>query len=372
MVALAVLLVVGAAATGAALRDEHGVGLIVAPSSPTPLVGGSASAGGLEGSATPLPTATALPTSTATPTPTLTPTPEPTRAPATIALMPEEVGRGETLLITVQAAGATGGSVLVGGEVFPLVVDSDVLFAVVGVPLNAALGPAAVNATTVDASGGELDSLAASYEVVVVDRPVDYLTLTAEEASVLTPEAAAEERRMRAEQFAEFDRERRWAGLFRLPVEGIFTTQFGSGRSTNGGPVGNFHSGTDIAAGLGTTITAPAPGRVAWVGAMPIRGNTVILDHGAGVRTGYHHLDEARVEVGQLVEAGVVIGLMGSTGLSTGPHLHWEMTIYGVNVDPMTWTRVDFTPGAALEAATEDGNDVGADAGDDAEAEATP
>jgi murein DD-endopeptidase MepM/ murein hydrolase activator NlpD len=77
---------------------------------------------------------------------------------------------------------------------------------------------------------------------------------------------------------------------------------------------------------------------------MPIRGNTVILDHGAGVRTGYHHLDETRVEVGQVVEAGVVIGLMGSTGLSTGPHLHWEMTIYGVNVDPMTWTRVDFTP----------------------------
>jgi murein DD-endopeptidase MepM/ murein hydrolase activator NlpD len=326
-----------------------GVGLIVTPSSPTPVVLGSTTAGDVEGSATPLPTATAAPTLTATPTPTPTPTPEPTRAPSTITLLPEEVGRGETLLITVQAAGASGGSALVGGEVFPLVVDGDTLFAVVGVALNAALGPAEVNATTVDASGEELDALAAAYEVVTVERPVDYLTLTEEEASVLTPEAAAEERRLRAEQFAEFDRERRWAGLFRLPVEGIFTTQFGSGRSTNGGPVGNFHSGTDIAAGLGTAITAPAAGRVAWVGAMPIRGNTVILDHGAGVLTGYHHLDETRVAVGQLVEAGVVIGLMGSTGLSTGPHLHWEMTIYGVNVDPMTWTRVDFTPAAALE-----------------------
>ena len=77
---------------------------------------------------------------------------------------------------------------------------------------------------------------------------------------------------------------------------------------------------------------------------MPIRGNTVILDHGAGVRTGYHHLDVTRVEVGQTIEAGVLLGMIGSTGLSTGPHLHWELTIYGVNVDPMTWTRVGFTP----------------------------
>jgi hypothetical protein len=347
VVALAVLILVGAAAIATSLRGEDEVGLVVTAASPTPTTSDTTD-GPIEATTTPLPTASPLPTSTATPTP--TPTPEPTRAPATITLAPEAVGRGETLLITVQAAGAVGGSVLVRGEVLPLVVEGDTLFAVVGVPLNAPLGAGEVAATTLDASGGELDALAASYTVVEVERPVDYLTLTAEEASVLTPEAATEELRLRGEQFAEFDRERRWQGLFRLPVEGIFTTQFGSGRSTNGGPVGNFHSGTDIAAGLGTAITAPAAGRVAWVGAMPIRGNTVILDHGAGVRTGYHHLDETRVEVGQSVEAGVVVGLMGSTGLSTGPHLHWEMTIYGVNVDPMTWTRVDFTPLHASDA----------------------
>ena len=76
---------------------------------------------------------------------------------------------------------------------------------------------------------------------------------------------------------------------------------------------------------------------------MPIRGNSVIIDHGGGVKTGYHHLRAILVEVGQEVVAGTVVGEMGSTGLSTGPHLHWELTIYGVNVDPKTWTRVDFT-----------------------------
>ena len=58
--------------------------------------------------------------------------------------------------------------------------------------------------------------------------------------------------------------------------------------------------------------------------------------------TGYHHLLETEVEVGAYVEAGEQIARMGSTGFSTGPHLHWEMTVYGVNVDPMTWTQRTF------------------------------
>ena len=333
------LIVIGGAALMSNLSDDDG--FVVAPG-PSPV-----SSGTPEVTSEPSPPPTTTATATPSPTPTATPTP----TPATIELRPFEVGRGETLFIYVQAQGAASASVLFRGESFPLVVEEDAFFAVLGVPLDAELATAELTVSARDGSGAELDVLSATYEVVAVERPVDFLTLTAEEASVLTPEGLALEGQLRAEQFFEFDRGRRWAGLFRLPTEGIFTTQFGSGRSTNGGPVGNFHTGTDIAAALGTPITASAVGRVAWVGAMPIRGNTVILDHGAGVRTGYHHLDETSVEVGQIVEAGAVLGLMGTTGLSTGSHLHWEMTIYGVNVDPMTWTRVDFTPSVALSPA---------------------
>ena len=91
-------------------------------------------------------------------------------------------------------------------------------------------------------------------------------------------------------------------------------------------------------------MTAAAPGRVAWAGEMPIRGRSVILDHGAGVKTGYHHLQSVTVTVDERVEAGQSLGAAGQSGLATGPHLHWELTVWGVNVDPLSWTLKDFTP----------------------------
>ena len=68
---------------------------------------------------------------------------------------------------------------------------------------------------------------------------------------------------------------------------------------------------------------------------LTVRGNAVILDHGRGVFTGYWHLSEIKVEADQVVNAGDVLGLVGTTGLSTGAHLHWELRIDGVAVDPM-------------------------------------
>ena len=77
---------------------------------------------------------------------------------------------------------------------------------------------------------------------------------------------------------------------------------------------------------------------------MPIRGLSVVIDHGAGVKSGYHHLDGSLVHEGDNVVQGQMIGVVGSTGLSTGPHLHWEVTVWGVNVDPIQWTRESFDP----------------------------
>ena len=66
-----------------------------------------------------------------------------------------------------------------------------------------------------------------------------------------------------------------------------------------------------------------------------MRGNAVVIDHGGGVYSGYWHMSELRVVVGQSLNTGDVIGLVGNTGLSTGAHLHWELHVYGVAVDPM-------------------------------------
>jgi murein DD-endopeptidase MepM/ murein hydrolase activator NlpD len=72
---------------------------------------------------------------------------------------------------------------------------------------------------------------------------------------------------------------------------------------------------------------------------LTVRGNAVIVDHGLGVHTGYWHLSRIDVAAGQVVKVGDAIGQVGTTGLSTGSHLHWELRIGDVPVDPMEWTR---------------------------------
>jgi murein DD-endopeptidase MepM/ murein hydrolase activator NlpD len=115
------------------------------------------------------------------------------------------------------------------------------------------------------------------------------------------------------------------------------------GRAYNGGPVDSYHEGVDIKNSLGTPIVAPAHGRV--VLAEPnfvARGGAVILDHGRGVHTGYWHMERVVVAEGQLVAAGEMIGSMGARGMATGSHLHWEMHIGPISVDPLEWVEQEW------------------------------
>jgi murein DD-endopeptidase MepM/ murein hydrolase activator NlpD len=128
-----------------------------------------------------------------------------------------------------------------------------------------------------------------------------------------------------------------WQGAFQRPIDAQYatTSPFGTRRSYNGGPYSSYHAGQDFGAPAGVPIVAPAAGRVALAAPLQVRGNAVLLDHGAGIYTGYWHMTEIYVTEGQLVAAGDVLGLVGTTGLSTGAHLHWELRIYGIAVDPM-------------------------------------
>ncbi|HEX3052619.1 MAG TPA: LysM peptidoglycan-binding domain-containing protein [Aggregatilineaceae bacterium] len=139
-----------------------------------------------------------------------------------------------------------------------------------------------------------------------------------------------------------FTAQRYFDGLMGLPSSGAITSQFGTRRSYNGDLLSTFHSGTDFGAGPGSPIAAPAPGTVVLVENLPVRGNATIIDHGWGVYTGYWHQSEVYVAVGDVVSAGQVIGAAGSTGRSTGPHLHWEMWVSGVQVNPMQWVQQSF------------------------------
>ena len=128
-----------------------------------------------------------------------------------------------------------------------------------------------------------------------------------------------------------------WRAPFLLPLQSAAptTSPYGVRRNYNSGQYFSYHTGQDFAAPGGSLVLAPGDGTVTLAEPLTVRGISVILDHGAGLFTGYWHLQEALVGPGETVQAGDPIGLVGTTGRSTGEHLHWELRIYGVAVDPM-------------------------------------
>ena len=120
---------------------------------------------------------------------------------------------------------------------------------------------------------------------------------------------------------------------FQWPLGGVLTTFYGT-------PSGNrygFHTGIDVSAPTGTFIGAAAPGTVVQAGFDGSFGNLVTVDHGGGVVTRYAHLDHINVFLGEVVDPGSLIGFVGSTGFSTGPHLHFEIIMGGTFVNPLVW-----------------------------------
>jgi murein DD-endopeptidase MepM/ murein hydrolase activator NlpD len=182
-------------------------------------------------------------------------------------------------------------------------------------------------------------------EVAIIsgDYPTQTIAVSAELEPLLAPEVRAEEDAFLRDIYTQFTPEPLWEGLFQSPVTTtIVTANYGGARSYNGGPFSIFHTGVDFAGTTGTPILAPAAGTVVFSNTLQLRGDTVIIDHGLGVFTAYNHLSEVYVEVGDSVIPGQRIALGGSTGLSTGPHLHWELRIMDVPVDGMQWTREVF------------------------------
>jgi murein DD-endopeptidase MepM/ murein hydrolase activator NlpD len=134
-----------------------------------------------------------------------------------------------------------------------------------------------------------------------------------------------------------------WGGVFTSPAvyPDQFTSQFGTRRTYLGIgtdlTIQGFHTGLDFAGGEGLQIFAPAAGRIVFAAPLTVRGNATIIDHGLGVYSGFWHQSEILVQVGDMVEQGQVIGLVGGTGRATGAHLHWEVWVNGVQVNPLDW-----------------------------------
>ena len=135
-------------------------------------------------------------------------------------------------------------------------------------------------------------------------------------------------------------------GVGRWPVAGRVSSAYGLRQH----PIRkrpHFHHGIDLAVPAGTPIRAVAAGRVSFSGWDGGYGNLVEVDHGAGWTTRYAHAQTRRVEVGQRVQAGDTLASVGTTGLSTGPHLHFEIRQDGASRDPARWLNATPTPRVA-------------------------
>ncbi len=131
-----------------------------------------------------------------------------------------------------------------------------------------------------------------------------------------------------------------WASLPTVwPTKGWITSEFGVARSWGGHR--RRHEGIDVAAPRGTPIMAPGAGIVTYTGYRKGYGNVVVVDHGYGIVTVYAHCQSVFVNEGSSVRRGMVIASVGNTGRSTGPHLHYEVQVNGVPVNPMLYIMND-------------------------------
>jgi murein DD-endopeptidase MepM/ murein hydrolase activator NlpD len=133
-------------------------------------------------------------------------------------------------------------------------------------------------------------------------------------------------------------------GPLTVPLEVEPSSRYGDQRVYNGKTEG-VHYGLDLPGSAGDPVGAAGDGEVVLARDCYMSGNTVIVWHGAGVFTAYFHLSRMEVKAGDRVERGQRIGRVGSTGRSTGPHLHWGVKVDGLWVDPLSATRLDLASG---------------------------
>ncbi len=255
-----------------------------------------------------------------------------------LTLDPPTAQQGGTLLIRLarpELASVTGAW---GSEKFTFTRGEGYWYALVGVSRCAKLGTHALQLTTAEADVTHTETL--SFTVAATAFPVQNIVLPPGKSDLLEPTLVTRESEQLAALVAPRTPARLWSGAFRQPITGTVSANFGGRRSYNGGPVGACgHEGLDLAVPAGTPIYSDARGRVVFADLTQVRGNMTVIDHGLGIYSAYYHQSEIDVKVGQMVGPGDLIGKVGTTGLSTGNHLHWSLFVNGEYVDPMEWTR---------------------------------
>ncbi len=291
-----------------------------------------------------------------------TPPVEPEALPleALIYIQPQKVRQGSAFIVVVDSEEAGAASVAFAGEFFSFVREGNRLFTILPVAADAVAGTLPFIVSVADAEGRPALTEEVQIEISPADWPVELVEIDDANSRLLDPAVVSEDLAVRTEVQRAKTPERLWSGFFLQPAKGVITSTFGVLRSYNFADPVEFHTGMDHAGTLGELVVAPNNGVVAWVGETERRGRGVILDHGGGIFTTFWHLSSIESESGDPITRGAILGRIGNTGLSTGPHLHWEVIVHGVPVDPIQWIREAevpdpdfvFDPATAVNAGT--------------------
>ncbi|GAB6109341.1 M23 family metallopeptidase [Fusibacter bizertensis] len=253
--------------------------------------------------------------------------------PETYSLSKETLTQGEMLVVTAQHV----------NNIADIHLDQDLVTAFTWfksgmnyrgyLPTNYYTNPGTYTLTFNNSTTGTSTPL--DVEVVSRDFKVQNLTIDPTvEASTRNDDAYAEYREVFNPARDISAEERYYTEPFILPTTGKLNTEFGESRNVNGAPTTYRHIGIDIGAPRGATVVAVNNGQIVLAQKLILTGNTIIIDHGEGLFSVYEHLDSLAVEKGVLVERGQTIATVGSTGFSTGPHLHFTMSYYRTDIEP--------------------------------------
>lgn len=259
---------------------------------------------------------------------------QPAAAPPSVSLSKDTVLPGDVFTVTVMPGTrpVSGVQTWLAGHAPVFFPAGEARWALVGVNYRIAAGT--YDLPVLVEHGGGRGLVFVRLQVEPRDFHTQLLRPTAQQASVLTNENIVRDRAKQVAARQNPSPAALWDGPLLQPAEGRLTTGYGWIRFIEGRGESSRHSGLDIAGPTGTRISAAAAGKVVLADGLHLGGNTVTIDHGLNLFTSYLHLHRISVKAGDMISRGQQVGTMGSTGFSTGPHLHWTVSIGGLPVDP--------------------------------------
>jgi murein DD-endopeptidase MepM/ murein hydrolase activator NlpD len=270
-------------------------------------------------------------------------------AAASAEVAPPRAHPGDAVLVTVRDAPAPPQGTLLGRALRFWEAGPGTWRALAPLPTEAPAGPAALTLTAAGepvAVVAALEILPAAFRTTTLDVPPRFL-----DPPAWAKKAMARDQEALGKAYAQPFGPPGFAAPFALPADHERTGRYGDQRVYNGGVAGA-HYGLDLAGPAGAPVAASNDGVVVLARECYQSGRTVILWHGAGLFTAYLHLSKMEVKPGEHVRKGARVGRIGSTGRSTGPHLHWGAKVDGLWVDPESLMRIEFGTATATPTAT--------------------